>query len=234
MVQGTIGLGFVVGLLFYLGAKNYANLANELTYTTLATSVGVGMPLFVMFTMFRGIAVRQKQFSRLGATRFLQAALTVLAQGIGWYWFGAQPIVLALGPAVGYALGSIPMLQKLHGGATFRGAVHRHKEFAIFTAPSSIFTLIGTQAPPILLAMLFNTTIAGFYGLTLRLLAAPLALVGQSIGQVLLQCRQRGISQQTTYSDNIPTVFPSTHVPIDSHIQCVVFLRRGSVFIGAR
>lgn len=63
----------------------------------------------------------------------------------------------------------------------------RYKKFPKFDIFSTLSNTLSSQLPIILLSSFFNSTVTGFYSLSLRILVLPMSLIGSSIGQVFLQ-----------------------------------------------
>ena len=67
--------------------------------------------------------------------------------------------------------------------------LHVLKEFRSFPmklTPATILDTAATQLPLLLIGVWFGAAAAGYLGLTLRVLAVPLALVGAAVAQVLI------------------------------------------------
>ncbi len=60
----------------------------------------------------------------------------------------------------------------------------RYWRFPALSAPSALVNVAGFQLPVILLANWFGGAVVGWFALSLRVLQAPVALVGQAVGQV--------------------------------------------------
>lgn len=63
----------------------------------------------------------------------------------------------------------------------------RYKKFPLYESRSNLLNTSSTEVPVILISSLFNTSIAGFYALSSRMLLLPMTLIGTSIGQVFFQ-----------------------------------------------
>lgn len=62
----------------------------------------------------------------------------------------------------------------------------RYRNFPIFSTWGGFLNTAGAQLPPLLFASMFGAAYAGFYALAHRLVAMPMGLVGQAVGQVFL------------------------------------------------
>jgi O-antigen/teichoic acid export membrane protein len=72
-------------------------------------------------------------------------------------------------------------------GRALRGQAVRHKNFPLFSLPADFIGVVSNQLPVVLLSNFFGATVIGFYSLTQRVLAAPIALIASSIFEVFKQ-----------------------------------------------
>ena len=137
-------------------------------------------------------AIRHHAYRPLARTKAVQGATLAGAQLVLGV-FGAGAVGLMIGDVLGRAAGSGILLRK----ALARGTVHlhrtmlrarrtlaRYRKFPRISAPSALFNAAGMQLPAILLLALYGPQVAGWYALTQRVVAAPLALLGTSMSQV--------------------------------------------------
>ena len=157
------------------------------------------VPIFVVFSgayrIYVAAAIRKKNYKLVSRTRISQAVATVCFQICGGVArLGSFGLIggFVLGGGVGLFLlvkkiGSPFAIARV--GCNVRLTVRLLKEnsrFPKLDMPAAAVDTLGAQLPSLLLAVLFNPAIAGFYAVTYRLLAAPATLIGQAIGQVLL------------------------------------------------
>jgi len=81
------------------------------------------------------------------------------------------------------------------GGAYEAAMVH--KEFALYKMPQSILNAASVGLPVILLSSMFGTAAAGQYSLAAAVLAAPLILLGQAVGEVFYPKITRTIERKS-------------------------------------
>jgi O-antigen/teichoic acid export membrane protein len=65
-----------------------------------------------------------------------------------------------------------------------RAAASRHRRFPLVVLWSSLLNSASFQVPVLVLAALFQTTVVGWFLLTVRVLQLPLAVIGTAVGQV--------------------------------------------------
>jgi O-antigen/teichoic acid export membrane protein len=62
-----------------------------------------------------------------------------------------------------------------------------NKNFAIFQMPTNITSNLKSQAPTLLIKVLWGTEILGYYSMTIRILQVPISLLSKAIGRVFFQ-----------------------------------------------
>ncbi|MEU7950258.1 oligosaccharide flippase family protein [Micromonospora chalcea] len=141
------------------------------------------------------LAVRHRRYAAIGRRNFLQAVATLAAQVL----FGAAGVRaggLSLGLAAGQVTGALMLAPgaRLRDPATRAGfhprrlwrTMRRYRRFPLVLAPSGLVNVLGNQLPVLLIAFWYGGTVAGWLGLTQRVLAAPVALAGTAVAQVYL------------------------------------------------
>ncbi len=149
----------------------------------------VGMLLAGIYQVFYYWALRTKQFQTIARTRIRQA-LTTLAIQLSCFKIGG--VALLIGQAGGQGMGSISLAKSALSRPEFRKiswkdirwVAWRYRHFPIFSTWGGIFNAAGSQLPLLMFAALFSTSAAGFYALAQRVLAMPMTVVGQAIGNV--------------------------------------------------
>jgi O-antigen/teichoic acid export membrane protein len=58
----------------------------------------------------------------------------------------------------------------------------RYSRFAWFGTPAGLLNVAGLQGMPLLVAYSYGATVAGWYALTLRVVALPMSLLGAAVG----------------------------------------------------
>ena len=139
--------------------------------------------------------LRQKGFGAIARSRAGQATAAASSQ-IGLGYAGVVPLGLILGHALNYGVGSIA----LFGGMLVRhrgvlGAVkwsrmtavfRTYERFPRYSVWEALANGLSNSAPLVIIAAMATGPEAGFLTLSLFVLQAPLALLGNAIGQVYL------------------------------------------------
>ena len=134
--------------------------------------------------------VRGRSYGSLGLRNTLQGVGQVIAQ-IGLGLAGVRPLGLLLGLGAGRlgALGGLVSgraccVSRAPPCAAMRAMVGRFRRFPLLAPPSSFVNWAGLEMPLLLTSALYGDVRAGLLGLTVRVVAGPLATVGQAVDQV--------------------------------------------------
>ena len=153
------------------------------------------LPVGVLFAgsyqIFTYWAVRLKEFPVLAKTKLWQQLLTATVQ-ISTFKLGGAGLLY--GHVSGQGIGVYTLAKKTVARESWRKlpfskikfVALRYRNFPLFSTWGGFLNAAGTQLPPILFATLFGATSAGLYALAHRIIALPMAVIGQAIGQVFL------------------------------------------------
>lgn len=153
----------------------------------------IGILVIGIYQVFNFWAVRTQAFSDIAITKLFQP---IAMTGIQLTASPLGAVALLIGQVAGQGAGAGTLARRtLRGkGPLLRRvrfnrvlwAAKRYKKFPLYSSWEAIFNRAGTHLPPLMLAALFNPSIAGIYLLAHRVLDAPLKLIGESIGRVFL------------------------------------------------
>jgi O-antigen/teichoic acid export membrane protein len=159
-------------------------------WTVPPVAAAMGMAL-----VLNQLAVRQRRYGAVGRRAFFQSA-TVQAAQLGAGLAGMRSGGLVLGLGVGQIAGALVLLRGsgLDGPAArtaatlgaLRAVLRRYRRFPLLLAPSGLLNVLGRQLPILLMAYWYGAVVAGWLGLTQRVVAMPVALVGGAVAQVYL------------------------------------------------
>lgn len=138
-------------------------------------------------------AMRQRDYARLARTRAHQGLAQAVTQvGLGFFPWG--PLGLLIGADVGRLNGTGTLMRAAwrEEGAQFRrvslqgmkSMLIRYREFPMVSAGSALINAAGLYLPAVLVTAFFDTSVAGQFSLAQRVIAVPMALIGQAIAQV--------------------------------------------------
>lgn len=138
-------------------------------------------------------AVRNNAFGTIARGKITQAWSAVGTQlPVGLAHAG--PLGLLLGDVLGRGCGAGVLGTLVVGknstavkNVTLRGIVSAaatYRRFPLLSSGSALLNNAGLQLPPLLLAAFYGPQVAGWFSMTLRILAMPVVLLGESIGRV--------------------------------------------------
>jgi O-antigen/teichoic acid export membrane protein len=195
-------LVIAIAAVFFTGVS--ASVVISILHFANAGSVSIGLkglawllPLSVMgggcYQALSYWALRHRRYSQLAITKATQStgmAATQLVTG----FLRCGGLGLAMGDSVGRMVGTISLARFAWSSGkhefrtlTLRSALQTAKRYASFpllSCPSAFLNVAGSQIPVLLFAALYGKQVAGYYMLLDRTLAAPSALILQSISQV--------------------------------------------------
>ena len=133
-------------------------------------------------------AAAEGRYRQLSLMRFAQAgAVTLIQIAVGAFQASAGALAIAhlLGVIVGLAVsarlmpvGVFPDGQSL---ATIRSFWYRHRRFPLIALPAGAINTAAVQLPVLIVASRFGAEIAGLLAMTMRILGAPIGLLGKSV-----------------------------------------------------
>ncbi|MBM7798545.1 O-antigen/teichoic acid export membrane protein [Microlunatus panaciterrae] len=141
------------------------------------------------------LAIRRRRYNAIARRNLAQSVATVLAQlGGGLAGFAPGGLVVGLGigqltSAAAMSLGSSLRSPPAREGRTLsrlKQNATRYRKFPLLMMPSGLLNVAGLQVPVVLIAIWYGTDVAGWLGMTQRVLALPVMLVGTAIAQVYL------------------------------------------------
>lgn len=147
-----------------------------------------------------GWATRRRDFKAISQTKIAQSIACVSIQ-VSSGLFGAGAAGLLFGDVSG-RIGGIGLLTRRLLGAyprahtavsleAMRASAIRYVKFPLLSAPSGLFNALTSQIPSLLMASVFGPAPVGLLALGNRIVASPLTLLGQAIGQVYLSTAAR-------------------------------------------
>jgi len=153
--------------------------------------VPVAISFTAMYNLFTYWAIRLKDFPVVARTKIRQQVITVVGQ-VSLFKIGG--VGLLVGSAAGMAMGVFTLAKKVFQRESWNHqpagriayVLKRYRKFPLFSTWGGLLNTAGSQLPPLLFASAFGAFYAGLYALAHRLIAMPMSIVGQAIGQVFL------------------------------------------------
>jgi O-antigen/teichoic acid export membrane protein len=196
----------IVAFIVLGGAALATALASPLLALWWGDKIGVSTPLLAVLLVIGVLtasayqitnywAVRKSKFGAIARTRMQQGLAGPASQiALGVAGFGAVGLIAGqiLGQCAGLSRLALGMMaDNRQAGRTVRPrglawAARRYRRFPIYDSWAGLLNIAGGQAPVLLFAALFTPALAGYYALAVRILSAPLGLVGNAVSQVLM------------------------------------------------
>lgn len=147
-------------------------------------------------------AARKKAFDVIGNTSAARSMVQVASQLLGGFT-GLGTTGLIVGQLLGQWTGSLRVLRARFRVDTdqFRGlrarelwaSALRYRKFPLFTAPAALLNAFDSNAPPLLFAYFFGSTVTGYFALGHRLLAIPFWLIASSAQKVFFPAAAKAL-----------------------------------------
>jgi len=148
-----------------------------------------------LYTMLNYWAIRQRDYRRITYTKINQGAGgSVCKILLGILSFG--PVGLIIGHIVSQIAGittlARAMWRKDRGDfkaislSRMKSVAKTYGSFPVFNFPASVVNTLSLQLPPLMLLMLYDSEIVGFYALASMLVVLPGSLISGSMGQAYL------------------------------------------------
>ncbi len=148
-----------------------------------------------VFSILNAMAIRHLRYRAIARRNVLMALSSLgfqIAAGLMGYGVGGLVLGFALGQIVGaasllYGAGLLSPYAREGRHADFiLATLNRYRRVPTLLAFAGLINVLGLQAPIFLLARFFDTDVVGWFGLTQRVLAMPMTLVGMAVAQVYL------------------------------------------------
>lgn len=155
----------------------------------------LGVWLGGLYSALQYMATRNRQFSAIATTRITQAVGgggTQVVLG----WIGLVPVGLLLGHIVYRAAGIVRLAMmavsanystsRLLKTGSLLTTLRRYQRFPKFSTPEALANIGAIELPVLIIAAMATGPEAGFLMLALRVMQAPMTLVGSAVSQVYL------------------------------------------------
>jgi O-antigen/teichoic acid export membrane protein len=145
-----------------------------------------------MFNVLNQVALRQGRFWTVGRRNAVNGIATTTMQlgaGVGGAGFVGLVAGFGLGQTLGVLQLASPMRRSTISGRNgsripLASTLRRYWRFPAFFCPSGLINMLGLQVPVLIIAWCYGDTVAGWFGMTQRMLLLPMGLVGLAISQV--------------------------------------------------
>jgi O-antigen/teichoic acid export membrane protein len=142
-----------------------------------------------LYTVIERWMVRMQYFGQLAQTRLLRSVIANLVQ-LGGYSFGVLALMggTVIGHGTGGLLYAIREIRRRGGGnvklVRIVALARRYKDFPLYSTWTAIFNVAGVHLVPLIFSALFGAAVVGYFAFALRMVSAPISLIGAAIGSV--------------------------------------------------
>lgn len=203
--------------LFLLSMKKLAIKPLTFEDTTWLWGISLLIVTLVIYTGMNGLAVRFEQYLGLAVRGVLYPlAMTGSQILLGLVHFGSAGLVLGMG--VGHVITAftiwIPVSrltkQETMPSSTWKQLISKYRHFPLLLGPAGAINSLAMQLPQIGVTAVFGLTVGGQFGMMMRILAVPVALLGQSIGFVyagqIAKARRDGVKNVREVYDRMSLI----------------------------
>jgi O-antigen/teichoic acid export membrane protein len=191
----TIFLTIVTSIVVFFFKDNILNLFNAKELGNLLYLMPLSLFLVGSYNSFNYWSNRKKEFKNISSSRIIQS----IGTGTGQIGFGYSSIYggMIFGNIIGSILSTSiliknffkydrKLLENIDKKSMMKQAII-HKDFPLINSFHVFSDVAKTSLSTIMIASFFGSAVLGFYALSLRVLQAPLGIIGSSFGQVLYQ-----------------------------------------------
>jgi O-antigen/teichoic acid export membrane protein len=186
----ALALCLLIGVLAPLLGPVVAQLVNSPELAGVWWLVAVATMMVAVDQVLLTWMVRERRYRALGMRNALQG----IGQGggqVGLAWTALAPVGLLAGWIMGriVAVGGLfsrggLLRQGVPHVRTMRRAVVRYRRFPLIASWSSLLNTLGQQAPLLLISAYYGQLTIGLLGMTVKVMAAPVTLIGQAVARV--------------------------------------------------
>lgn len=194
VVSATL-VGSILLILTIWFNKDFAELAGAPSIANLLWLAPVSIWLAAIYSALQFFATREKEYKRIAKTRVTRSVSAAAIQlGLGTFSTGSVGLVVGHAFSSGAGIGAL--LRERLGRKLLRirklslkhvrKTAYSYKRFPLLSAPEALANISAIQLPIIIISASSNGHQAGFLMLAMKLMQAPMALLGNSIAQVYL------------------------------------------------
>lgn len=210
LVLSLLSMAGVVALILLLALtlpQHVADLVGSPGIGPYMWLVAVGVAMTASYSALQFWATRNRRFGAIARTRVGQAT-TGAATMLGFGWLGLAPMGLLLGNMLSLGAGGLSLAAQVMRWdraalrvVTRRGlaaTLGKYRRYAIFSTPEALANVAGIQIPILMIAAMAEAE-AGQLFLAMQIMAAPMTLLGASVGQVYASRAQEELRNGMLY-----------------------------------
>ncbi|WP_165363667.1 lipopolysaccharide biosynthesis protein [Sphingobium cupriresistens] len=169
--------------------------------------IALGVAMTASYSALQFWAARNRRFGAIARTRVGQATTGAVTM-LGFGWLGLAPMGLLLGNMFSLGGGGLSLAAQVMRWdraalrvLTRRGlaaTLGKYRRYPIFSTPEALANVAGIQVPILMIAAMAEAE-AGQLFLAMQIMAAPMTLLGASVGQVYASRAQEELRNGTLY-----------------------------------
>jgi O-antigen/teichoic acid export membrane protein len=183
----TVLVGVLFSAIIAIIWLAFPTLVEKFSYLALISFIPAG--IFLAFNMvLQGWAAADGRYNQLNALRLIFASSVTLLQIAAGLVFASELTLLlmhTLGLFISFCfalcLYPIPIKSIKSIRCTMVSFWQRRRRFPIFSLPADLTSTVTAQLPLIIVTSRFGNEIGGIFALTLRILSAPLGILGKAV-----------------------------------------------------
>ena len=190
----TMGFSLLLVILVILFHDSLLSYLNNDRFSFWLYLIPLSVLLFSLFNILNYYHTRKKEYKIITKARMSRSVVMALIQTLVGLLFRVGGGLIG-GSIVSYIAGNYVMLRNRIGKHIF-GEIQassllqqgkRYINFPKYSLFGSLANILSIHVISIFITTVYSATILGFYSLVYRVLAMPLTLIGNSLGQVYLQ-----------------------------------------------
>lgn len=187
----VLGIGALIAAAAYFGRTFLSNLLGSRVFDDYWWLVPATLIAMGAYAIISSSVVRAQNYSGLAVRNATQGLAQAVAS-VGLGLAGVVPLGLLTSIAVGRFAGlaglGIGKRRRVRENAKnvraeLRPALRRYRRFPLINTWSRSVNSVGLQLPTILLIALYGSLEAGLFALTVRVIAAPITIIVDAVGQ---------------------------------------------------
>ena len=199
-ICSTLATGFIGATLAVVFGDDVAEAAGQRRLGAWLPAAPILAAIIGIFSVYNQLALRRRDFGAVGGRNALNGIVTAATQvlaGVLGYRSGGLVVGFGAGQTAGIAA-LVTRSSKAGKGdkitlSEMRSAVVRYRRFPLVSVPAGLLNVAGLQFPIIAISMMYGSSVAGWLGMTQRVLALPMSLLGMAVSQVFLAELSRSI-----------------------------------------
>jgi lipopolysaccharide exporter len=192
----SVMFSLLTGIVLYIFSDQLAHLLNNAKIKEYFFLVPIGVFILGINQAFTAWNNRKKQYGFISITNVSRASTTAAIQ-TGAKYIKCENFGLVSGTLIGQATALIIQILKFFSETgnlikilSFKRMFHvagQYKRMPVFNTISNLLNNLSNHLPIFLLTRFFGVSSASYYGISNRIVATPMGLIGQSVSQVFIQ-----------------------------------------------